>query len=445
MQSRTIIRWQNLLFSMLLASLCLVLGWYSQQYYTQWDITAHSRHSLSDTSKAVLKMLDGPVNALVVMGPEKSQRDAVTTLFEKFQTQKTDINLEFLNPETSPKRVEKLNVNPGGEIILGYGDQEQRIRILSERSVTNALQRLARPANRKVLFVTGHKERNPVAEGNRDYAAIHSRLAATGFTFDTISLVSVPTVPESTDLLVIAAPQEKYFPGEVASILNYLGSGGNLLWLQEPEQADTGLKALEIELGVNTLPGVIVDANTQLFNIDTPTFAVINEYVTNPVTADFSSITLFPEAVGLDVLPMQGRTILPLLQTSENSWTELGPIENAVAFDENSEERRGPLTLGVTINRDREIGKQRIAVIGDADFMANTWLGNGGNLAFGERLFNWLSTDDSMLEFNSEPAPDKQVTIPAAALLTMAALFLLGAPVVMFSIAFFAWRRQKKA
>ncbi|MCB1757576.1 MAG: Gldg family protein, partial [Gammaproteobacteria bacterium] len=426
MRPGNIIRWQNLLFSFLLAALCLVIGWYSQQYYRQWDITAQARHSLNETSIAVLQMLDGPVNALAVMGPEKEQRDAVTALFDKFRKYKPDFHLEFLNPETSPNRVRQLNVSPGGEIILAFGEQEQRIRILSERSVTNALQRLARPVNRHVLFVTGHEERNPVSEANRDYAEISSRLAATGFSFDTISLVSQPVVPETADLLVIAAPLEKYFPGEVASILNYLSRGGNLLWLLEPGQGDTGLRALALELGIDALPGIVVDANTQLFNVDTPTFAVINEYAPNPVSADFSSITLFPEAVGLDVLPMQDRTILPLLQTSANSWTELGPIENEIAFDENTEERRGPLTLGVTINRDREIGKQRIAVIGDADFMANTWLGNGGNQAFAERLFNWLGTDDNMLEFNSETAPDKQVVIPAPALLTMAGVFLMG-------------------
>lgn len=444
MQGLSIVRWQNILFSLILTALCVVIGWYSHRYSASWDLTSQQRHSLNTTSTAVLSLFEEPINALVVMGPNQTQRDAVKSLFAKYQKHKTDISVEFLNPETNPKQVEDLDAHAGGEVILSYKNQEQRIRSLSERTLTNALQRLVRTSSRKVLFINGHRERDPAGTGNTDYAEIGSALSSTGFIFSTTSLVTQPTIPEDTDLLVIAAPRESYFPGEVASILNYLGNGGNLLWLREPGKHDTGLRALEIELGVSKLPGLIVEANTRLFNIDSPTFAIINEYSPNTVTADFSSITLYPEAAGLDILPMQDRTIRPLLQTSENSWTETGPIEGEVAFNENSEEIRGPITIGVTIDRDREIAKQRIAIIGDADFLANTWLGNGGNREFTERLFNWLASDDAMLDFQSTHSKDKKIEIGNSALISIAVLFLAVIPLFMFSLAFFAWHRQRK-
>ncbi len=444
MSGLSLVRWQNLLFSAILTALCIVLGWYSQQYYKQWDLTAQSRHSLSESSKAVLRLLNAPVYASIVMGPEKSQRDAVSTLFEKYQNPKPDIFLEFINPETQPQRVEDLKANPAGEVILNYKGQEQRLRTLSERSLSNALQHLARPSKRKVLFISGHRERKPGGKSNGDYAELTSRLGSIGFSIDTISLVSQPTIPDDTDLVVIAAPRDQYFPGEVASILNYIGRGGNLLWLREPDQTDTGLKALEIELGVSALPGIIVDANTRLFNIESPTFTVINEYAPNPVIADFSNITLFPTAMGLEVLPMQDQSIRPLLQTGSNSWTETGPIEGNISYDENSVEKRGPLLLGVSIDRDRGFKNQRILVIGDADFLANTWLGNGGNQMLAERIYNWLGSDDNMLEFTSPIAADKKVTITTSALLSMAGIYLMIIPLAMFSLAFINWRKLRK-
>lgn len=438
-----IVRWQNILFSLLLTTICLVLGWYSHQHYRQWDITAESRHSLTETSIAVLEMLDGPVNVLAVMGPEKNQRDAVEEIFQKFMRRKNDLYLKYLNPETNPSRTTELKADPAGEIILNYGQQEQRIRSLSERSLTDALQRLARPADRTVRFVTGHQERSPSAVTNSNYSDITSRLAAIGFNFETISLVSEPSVPQNTDLLVIAAPREKYFPGEVASVLNYISQGGNLLWLHEPGTKNIGLRALEIELGVSPLAGVIVDANAKLFNVDTPTFAVIDHHLSHPINDGFNSITLFPEAAGLDILPMQDSSVSPLVQTSKSSWTETGPIEGEVGFDAGTEEVAGPINLGITIERDRGQQKQRIAVLGDADFMANTWLGNGGNQAFTERLFNWLGTDDNMLQFTSNIAPDKQLNLSDNSLILLAVTFLIAIPLFMLILAFISFRKLR--
>ncbi len=443
MTSINIVRWQNLLFSFLLTAICIVLGWYSQQHFKQWDITAESRHSLTETSIAVLEMLDGPVNVLAVMSPEKTQRDAVEAIINKFIRRKEDLYLEFLNPETNPSRTSELKADSAGEIILNYQDQEQRIRSLSERSLTDALQHLARPAKRTVRFVTGHNERSPTETSNTGFTDITSRLSSIGFKFDTISLVSEPSIPKDTDLLVVAAPAEKYFPGEVASLLNYISSGGNLLWLHEPANTNTGLRALEIELGISPLAGVIVDANAQLFNVETPTFAVVDQHLPHPINSGFSSITLFPEAVGLAILPMQDSSLRPLVQTGNSSWTETGPIEGEVGFNENTLEVAGPINLGVSVERKRGSRNQRIVVLGDADFMANTWLGNGGNQAFAERVFNWLGTDDNMLQFTASSAPDKQLTLGNNSLLAMAITFLIGVPCVMFTLAFISYRKQR--
>ncbi len=443
MQISRIVRWQNFTISLMLTGICLILGSYSQKFYIQWDMTTQARHSLTRESKAIVKLLDHPVRILTIMGPNKTQRMAVKNLVEKYQTQKPDISLEFLNPETSPARVRTLKANTNGEVIIYYGDEEQRIHSLSERILSNALRRLAQPTVRRVLFVSGHQERKPLGHKNSDYYELLSRLADTGFSFGEISLVTQPIIPEDTNLLVIAGPIDKYFPGEVASILNYLGRGGSLLWLRESGSTNTELNALDIELGISPLPGRIVEANSQLFNIDSPTFVVVNQYPANPVTVDFNSITLFPEAIGLNVLPMQEQTIRPLLRSSDNSWTELGEIEGQIKFDENTRETRGPVLLGITIDRERSNGNQRIAVIGDADFMANTWLGNGGNRTFSERLFNWLTADEHMVDLSSMVAPDREISIGNTTVLVMASVFLILLPLILFFLAFLNWRTRK--
>ena len=437
-------RWQSTVFSILITGICLLAGSYSAYYTHEWDLTSHQRHTLSTTSTAVLALLDAPVEVVAVVGPDQTQRNAVRTLFARYQSNKPDMTLRFLNPETQPLQVETLGANPDGEVILRYADREQRLQRLSERSLTEALQRLARPGPRHVRFVQGHHERDPAGPGRRDFATITQRMAAIGLDVTTISLVTQPSIPEDTDLLVIASPRSRYFPGEVASLLSYLGQGGNLLWLREPQAPDTGLRALEIELGVSALPGIVVDAKTQAFNVDSPTFAVIDTYPRNPLTDAFTGITLFPQAAGLSVLPMQDHTIRPLLLSSDQSWTETGPIEGQVTYDAGTQETQGPVVFGVTVERERDNGKQRIAVIGDADFLANAWLGNGANQAFAERLFNWLSQDDAMLDFEAPRAPDSQIDISQRALIAFAVVFLVVLPLTLFIIAGGVWRQQRR-
>lgn len=444
MNKRLIARWQNVIFALLLAAICLLIGSYSQQFYKQWDLTASGRHSLSTTSEAVLALLSGPVEVIAVASPAPTQRDAIRDLLGRYQQRKDDLSLTFVNPETEPGRVEQLGANPAGELLVQYAGREQRLNVLTEQAFTDALQRLARPEKRRVRFVSGHRERNPGGTANTDYGTLMSRLNNIGFEVSTISLVTQPVVPADTDLLVIAAPRDRYFPGEVASLLNYLSSGGNLLWLREPGQQTTGLKALEIELGVSELDGIIIEANTQLFEIDTPTFAVVDQYPAHPVTAEMASVTLFPEAAALDIQALQTGQVSLMLQTSVNSWTETGPVAGEVRLDEDRNEVRGPLTLAVSIERERGNADQRIAVVGDADFMANTWLGNGGNQALAERLFNWLTADDTLLQFERIGAADRQLTLSNTAILALAGLFLLALPLVFLGAAARVWRRARK-
>lgn len=125
-----------------------------------------------------------------------------------------------------------------------------------------------------VRFVSGHLERPPDSAARQGYQQFTRHLRTLGFDVQTLSLVSTPVVPADTDVLVIAAPAGGYFPGEAASVLNYIARGGNLLWLLEQGLPNAPVE-LAAELGLSILPGVIVDVASQQLAVDTPDFAVM--------------------------------------------------------------------------------------------------------------------------------------------------------------------------
>ena len=432
--------------SVLLICITLAIGWLSQRITQGFDFTANARNSLSESSVSVLRAIETPVEVIAVIGPNQQQREAINTLISRLQEIKPDVQLTFVNPETDPAAALALNATTGGELILRTAGRERRIQTLSERSITSSLRHLNREKDRTIAFLTGHDERSPILTTNYDWSTVATRLDAIGLVSREISLVSEPYIEDNIDLLVIAAPRRPYFPGEVASLNSFLARGGNLLWLSEVSsdaEAGPGLQLLTDLLGVDTLPGVVIDTNSQALAADSPDFVLLDRFPTNPVTSMLASPVLLPQAAALAVTPLAGQTTLPLLQTPASSWTESGALSGAISFNENTNEVAGPLLLGVTIERQVAQGTQRIAVIGDADFASSQFIDNGGNQDFTEALMLWLTGETNTLDFSTQAAIDSTLTLTNDSVILLSAIYLAGLPLVLLLVAgFVRWRRR---
>jgi len=462
--------------SVLVIALALALGWLGLRFCAGVDVTANQRHGLTTGTRAALAALDGPIEILAVLGPDETVRDAVQDLIARYQDLKPDLTLRFINPDTDPAAARALNAAPGGELIVRTGapsapetpgapgahgandaaQREQRLQRLDERALTGALRKLAREGSLNVAFVIGHGERDPAQAADDDWQVIAERLDAVGVASRAFSFVTEPRVPETVDVLVIAAPERPWLPGEVTGVLEHVRSGGNLLWLIESPigypiaqpDADAsdapaaatprpGLSALASELGVVTEPGRVIDTASQALVQDSPDFVVLGAHPDHPVTRALGAPLLLPQARALAVTPLAGQTTLPLLATPESSWTETGELAGEVTFDAAEGEVEGPLLLGVTIERETDgtHDAQRIAIIGDADFGASRFVGNGSNAAFVEALLVWLSGEDRALEFVTTAAPDARLELSPRLIVVLSVISLIVLPLVLLGIA----------
>jgi ABC-type uncharacterized transport system involved in gliding motility auxiliary subunit len=87
---------------------------------------------------------------------------------------------------------------------------------------------------------------------------------------------------------------------------------------------------------------------------------------------------------------------------------------------------------------------QRVAVIGDADFISNAYLGNGANLDLGNRLVNWLSHDDALIRIPPRTAPDTQLTLTPTLSLAIGLGFLAVIPLGLLAAGGTIWWRRRK-
>ncbi len=449
-RSRLLLRLQNWIFSALFVGIIGMLGWLSTQYVYQADWTSGSRNTVTDATRQLLADLTDSVALTAFAREDEPLRKQVQTLVARYQRFKPDITLEFVNPDTAPERVRMQNVTIDGELVISYQGRSENIQRLSEQKLTNALLRLSRQDDRWIVFLSGHGERDPFGEANHDLGLFGKELKRKGLRVQRINPAE-NTIPENTHLLVVASPRITLLPGAVGQLRTYIENGGNLLWLTEPGKP-AGLELLAEQLGVAFLPGVVVDATTQMLGIDNPSFVVVTAYPNHDVTRDLGVITVFPEAVALETNPVDGWEVSPLLTTAARSWTEIDALSGEIRFDADSDERAGPLDIGLVITStataddesEATPGTQRIVVIGDSDFLSNTYLGNGGNLDLGLNLMHWLSHDDAFINILIKTAPDTTLELGRIAQAVIGLGSLIGLPLLLLITGMVIWLRRRR-
>ena len=450
-RSRLLLRLQSLVFAVLFIAIIGMLGWLSTQYVYQADWTRGARNTISAGSQQLLGEMDGAVQITAYVREDEFTRSHIKALVATYQRFKDDIELEFINPDLAPERVRDLGIASGGEVVIRYQERTEKIQTLSEQQLTNALLRLTRQSERWVVFVTGHGERRSSGDTNHGMGAFGQELERKGINVQAVSLVE-SEIPTNTNLLVLASPRTDLLPGEMDKLLAYIEAGGNLLWLTEPDTPDR-LEALAEQLGINVLPGTVVDATTQMFGIENPTFVVITGYPRHGISRDMTTVTVFPEAAALETNDSAAWNVVPLLTTLEHSWTETGDIEGTVSFDSASDERAGPLDIGVVLTRtpgetsedtESTASEQRVVVIGDGDFLSNTYLGNPGNLDLGLNIVRWLSHDDATIEIRVTAAPDTTLVLGKTAQAIIAIGFLVGLPLLLLLTGLVIWLRRRR-
>lgn len=423
----------HLLFLALFGLVIGLLAWLSQRYVVQADWSYSQRNTLSAASQTLLAGMDGPVRITAYARDTPTLREAIRRLVGRYQRYKPDLSLVFVNPDLLPDRVRELGLTVDGELYVDYRGHGEKVQHLSEQTITQTLQRLCRGQERVVRFVTGHGERKSDGIANHDLGNFGRGLEQIGIQARSVDLTKEPQLPAGTAALVIASPQLPLSVAEVQAVLAYVEQGGNLLWLREPQEP-AGWQPLAAALGVTVLPGTVVDPDApKLGTISNPTFIPIVDYGPHPITMPLRSPTLLPQAVALDLQPTAGWKAATLLESQSRAWTETGALDGAIQFDPNTTERTGPLTVGVALSRPRPAApkQQRVVVIGDGDFLTNTYLGNGANLQLGINILNWLTLDDALITVPPRTAPDSQLNLSDRALAVLAGVFLIGLPGIL--------------
>lgn len=436
---------QNGLFVVLLLILVGMLGYLAIEFRTQWDISQNGHNSLSEASRDVLQKLDGPVSVTVYATTQDAQLGDIRKIISEFvavyQRIKPDLVLNFIDPVEQPNLAQEADVRMNGEMVMTFNDRAEHLMTINEQTFTNALMRLVRSDQKQLMMLSGHGERKLDGIANRDMGEFGRKLTEAGFKGEALNLASTQEIPSNTSVLIIASPQTDLLAGEVDKLLDYIEHGGNLLWLVDQESL-YGLLPLAEKLGLTFTPGVVVDPQAKRLRSPV-TFALGTIYGQHAITENFDFITVFPFVRQIIFNENEEWHGVSLVEVAPQGWVEVSKLNDEATFDE-ANDMAGPVSVAVALDRTIDDREQRIVVVGNGHFLANTYLGNGGNIDFGINLINWLAGDEDLITIQPRATIDSQLILSESALTAIVIGFLIALPLLFLMSGLIIWWRRRR-
>lgn len=432
--------WRRLGLPMLILAVLIALTALADRHNRVSDVSRDARESLDTQSVKLLAMMPDPIEVIAMVPPDHAVAPAIEAFFARYRRAHPALRLDYVDARHDLAAARRLGANLG-EIVLRYDGRSEHLARLDESTVTNALARLLRQGDRYVTLLAANGERRLARDANRDLSRLASYLGERGLALREFSFGRIGDIPDNTTVLVIASPSVAYSLGELEAIEHYVAAGGNLLWLAEPDQPP-GLGALARALGVEVLPGTVVDP-FGLTRLGDPAYATAVEHAEHPALDGFDQTLALPYAAALRPLSNSDWTSTVLAHTEAEAWTETGAYSGNVAYD-GGDEIKGELALALALTRPRAGGgEQRVVVIGDGDAFSNAYLDNLGNREFVRRLVEWLASDDALVDIHVEAVADALLDLPMWARMAIFVCFGLLLPLAFLAnAALLAWRRR---
>lgn len=464
------IRYQSMLFIVLFVSVVSMIAWFSTQFEIVSDWTSNKRNTASVATISLLKTIESQIIFTAFVTDENTElRQEIEYLISLYKNQKENVQNLFVDPVTEPKIIRELGISRDGELLIEIAGRKEFVQSLDEETITNTIQKLVRKSNQRIVFLQGHNERSALSHANYDLSTFTEHLKARGLITHSLNLADSLQIPSDAAVLVIADPQKEFLPGELLIVQDYVEQGGNLLWLAEPG-ALNGLDLLAEQLGIEFLPGIVVDPNTQLLGISDPRFALIPEYPLHPITQNLRSIAVFPIAVGIEFSGIDEWDGESFLDTLPRTWLETDDWDGELKQDSN--DIAGPFSVGFALTRaavltsldvemsasedvDEEMDdlelvdlpekNQRIVLIGDSDFLSNAYLGQGDNLDLGLNIINWLTEEDQFIAIPARIRLDASLQLSVNEQKVIAYGFIFILPALLLFVGLATWFKRRRA
>lgn len=488
---------QMALLSVILALLYFL---FNRQLPLRADLTANQRYSLSEQTLLALKELSEPVkfyifkmeapksgNPFVVRQIAEMQQHVagIEFVLQDFGRKNSKVTYEIVDVQEDPGLVKQYNVQQPFTIVAVAGTKNRHIRpddYVSqqyvggrpqmvpqyEEALTTAMRSLVRQKTWKIVFTSGHQEKDPWDDSQTGAGLLREGLEKEGFTVVATNLILAGGVPADCDLLVVAGPKDDFIEKEVAYVETYLMQGKPAFLMGERESG-TRYRELVSRWGADLGTTTVIDPQRLLrtggFMPDIEPHRItraLSESKRQVALGTTTPLMRSPAAgnrTDTNGNRFAAYSIYPLLKSSSAAWAETdldlgkgishdtgeqrGPFEAALAitvWPAKSEEKDGKKT--VTAGPAKELN---IAVFGDSDFISNWYLGEiPGNRDLFVNTANWAIGQEDRITIPPKTMKSYPLNLTEGERSFIAWFSLLVLPLAVIVVGISVYVRRKK-
>ena len=417
------------------------------------DTTATKQFLLEEQVVNTLENLKEPVKITAFFATNTAAdaaawRDTEDMLSE-FRRRSGDFELtyELVDPEINPNVATGFGVTQfpalaiqgteslRTEIVVGANPNETS-GVFTEQQVVTGLLVINEIRQKKVLFVTGHSERDVLdinestsvglaarALNRENYVVLVETLQELATRLAIGDPLEVPAV------LVFSNPTQELLPIDQNALLEYARSGGSIMFLLEPDDTPDTFKQFLSRYGVAVGDGEAADRASYVGGNET--FIQVKksnqQLPPHPITDDFEVLympgvthfgwTIDPAAVPLvdDITPVVRQGLLA--STTLYSWSETDP--DFIGFDQGVD-IQGPLPIALAVEAIGELAggtysdgestiSMNMVLIGDTDFATNNYFGSANNADLFINSVNFLAKDVELISIRAKTEADRQM------------------------------------
>ncbi len=352
---------------------------------------AQGKPTLSAASLRLLRRLDQPLHIDSYAPGNARLRQRIAELIAPYQRASHWVRFQFIDPDLEPRRARAAGIRAHGELVLEYAGRVAHLVNLDETSISRAIARLQQAHPRWLVSLSGHGERRFHGRGNLDLGRIGGRLRRLGYQLVELDAGQIDALPDNTDVLILADPDKPYDPHTQALVLGHLARGGDLLLLDDRQTSPGTLDFVLRQLGMQAIPGWVYDPEPPM-ELPAVTLLAATPDKRHPATRKLELPLLLAEAHAYRVKPRGAWRAQALLRPNPAAWSETqAPGKGRPSFDLLEGDTPHPPALAWSLQRRHNGRPQRVILVGDADFAADRFLGNGDNAAFLIDAIGWLT------------------------------------------------------
>ena len=264
-----------------------------------------------------------------------------------------------------------------------------------------------------------------------------------------IDLLVDAEIPRDCDLFMILGPRQAFLSAELQKIQKYLDLSGNLFVTLAPifgENQLQNLFDLLAQNGIKVTNSVVIDRLASVQGSQA-TIPLVNDFNKNhSITHKMSERVIFPLSTMISASLEENTKYSYLARTSTfpASWAEVNMEEmgNGRAQYDLDHDIAGPIdVMGVTEHLKTY---SRIAVSGSSSFFINGYQGNASNLNLFLNTIAWLIDDSGLISLNRPGLQQEKVFVSEGQMNLILVVSLGLIPLILFSIAFYMYRRRLK-